>query len=209
MNVAQIVFFVSVTVACGVIIIKILNRYQKGKTVAKEQEFGFNATLIPFPSKVDTTLVEVLRQAEMGTLWVINQIDGHGRRKFELFVRGDLDEKQLDRLGRQNVAPFSRGNPMHKRTLLVAMSGANGVLARLAGGEDIGWAGAELIRKCDAWGICAGGIHATFNSVVASRPQIPGSTGTKEAMTRLQFILAPPKDVLPQRHDSQIFRPLS
>ncbi|MBI5022556.1 MAG: hypothetical protein HZC05_00050 [Candidatus Magasanikbacteria bacterium] len=153
---------------------------------------------------------ELLSQADIGTLWIINHHDG-GRHTYEILVRGVLSAEHLDNLQNQDVDEFQRRNPAHRRTFMAALNGADGVLAKLADGEDIGWAGAELIRRCNEWGIYPGGIKAAFGSVIAGRPQIPGSTGTNAAMTRLNFILEPSKGIPAQiqRRDSQFFRPLA
>lgn len=165
---------------------------------------------VPSPAGKKKDVRELLSHAEVGTLWVITHTDDcTHRRTYEIFVRGDLCEEYLDNLSHQDVEEFSRRNPTHRRTLMAALNGANGAMAKLADGEDIGWAGAEMIRKCNDWGIYPGGIMAAFGSVIAGRLQIPQSKGTNTALTRLQFILEPSKGVTVslQRRDSQFFRP--
>lgn len=206
-----IAFFLFAIVMC----VAILIMHGKGKkpeqsrSDARLAEFEAKATAqAPLPKPKDVR--GLLSQADVGTLWIITHTDDQThRRTYEIFVRGVLNEEHLDNLQHQDVEAFQRRNPLHRRTFMAALNGADGVMAKLADGEDLGWAGAELIRRCDEWGIYPGGIKAAFGSVVAGRPQIPGSTGTNAALTRLQFILEPSKEapVPLQRRDSQFFRP--
>lgn len=204
-----IVFFVFASIICGVILVILFkNKKIEQSPHSRHQSEPEVAKTVP-PLTKGKNVRELLSQADIGTLWIINHMDGRGRRTYEIFVRGVLSSEHLDNLQNQDVEEFDRRNPAHCRTLMATLNGSDGVLARLAEGEDIGWAGTELIRKCNEWGIYPGGIKAAFGSVVAGRLQIPGSTGTNTALNRLQFILESSKEapVPLQRRDSQFFRP--
>lgn len=204
-----IAFFVLASIICGsILVILFKSKKTEQPPYSRHQSEPEVAKIVP-PPKKDKNVRELLIQADIGTLWAINHVDGRGRRTYEIFVRGVLSEEHLDNIQNQDVEEFDRRNPAHCRTLMAALNGADGVLAKLAEGEDIGWAGTELIRKCNEWGIYPGGIKAAFGSVIAGRLQIPGSTGTNTALNRLQFILESSKQApIPlQRRDSQFFRP--
>lgn len=204
-----IVFFILVAVICGsILVILFKNKKTEQSPHSRHQSEPEVAKIAP-PLAKNRNIRELLSQADIGTMWIINHTDGHGRHTYEIFVRGVLSGEHLDNLQNQDVEEFDRRNPAHRRTLMAALNGTYGVFAKLVDGEDIGWAGAELVRKCNEWGIYPGGIKAAFGSAIVGRLQIPGSTGTNTALNRLQFILEPSKEApIPlQRRNSQFFRP--
>lgn len=164
---------------------------------------GAIANLTP-QAPIKQALSQLLREAEIGSLWIIRSFDERGRHVFSVFVRGDLDDQQLDGLSRRDVVAFDKGISIHRRTLVAFMNRHDGPLARLANSEDIGWAGAELIRRCHQWGLIGGGLMAAFRNIVATRPRRAESTATETSLARLEQILAP-SQAAPIRRESQIF----
>lgn len=207
-----ITFFIIVVVICGASLAMIIAGRRKDAS-AMSGDQSTKATVIPltrsFQPPINTALLESLRQAEIGSLWVIHSINERGRRVNDLLVLGDLDERQLDALSRKDIVPFDRTFSLHRSILTNFMHRNNGPLARLADGEDIGWSATELIRKCHQWGIISGGVMETFRRIISSRPRKPGSTATEAAMARIEQILAElptPAPASPKvRRESQIF----
>ena len=138
-------FFVLAAVICGAILVVLFKgkKQEQSRSDARMAEFEAKATAqTPSPKPKDVR--ELLSQAEVGTLWIITHTDDlTHRRTYEIFVRGVLSEEHLDNLEHQDVEAFQRRNPLHRRTFMAALNGADGVLTRLADGEDLGWAGAR------------------------------------------------------------------
>ncbi|MEK9183182.1 MAG: hypothetical protein AAB849_01615 [Patescibacteria group bacterium] len=184
----------------------------KKKAVAEKDGHRANLTVIHDTTvderPINQHLLELLRQASIGSLWVMCRLNERGRRVYDLLVRGDLDEAALQNLSRLDVVAFDRSISQHRSVLTAFMFCNDGPLARLADGDDIGWAMAELIRKCNAWGVIGGGVKKAFSTIIASRSRQAGSTATETAMSRIEQILAEPplRDGAPAPRPSQIFQ---
>lgn len=161
------------------------------------------------PEKGTLASLQQLIQAQPGSFWIIAHTAETEHIWHEIFVRGDeMRMEQLETLlSEGSLTAFDRANPQHKRVLLAVLHGANGIMARLAREEEIGWGGAEILRQCVRWGIVPQDqLLNLYQSAAATAPRQPGSRDTEVGLKRLQFILSEAITATPSRRDSQFLK---
>lgn len=152
--------------------------------------------------------LQQLIQAQPGSFWIITRTTDETEHVWhEIFVRGE--EIRMEQMGallkEGSLTAFDRANPQHKRVLLAVLHGANGIMARLAREEEIGWGGAEILRQCVRWGIVPQNqLLNLYQSTAAAAPRQPGSRDTEVGLKRLQLILS--EVATPSRRDSQFLK---
>lgn len=161
------------------------------------------------PEKETLTALQQLIRAPAGSFWIITRTEEETKRTWhEIFIRGEeILMEQLDALLKKGpLTAFDRANPQHKRILMTVLHGTNGILVRLTREEEIGWAGAEIIRQCVHWGLVPQSqLMTLYQSTATSSPRQPGSRGTEAGLARLQLILNETASA-PVRRDSQFLR---
>lgn len=160
------------------------------------------------PEKETLASLQQLITAQPGSFWIITRTtDEIEHIRHEIFVRGEeIRMEQVGALLKEGLlTAFDRANPQHKRILMTVLHGADGIMARLAREEEIGWAGAEIIRQCVRWGIVPQSqLLILYQSTAAAAPRQPGSRGTEAGLQRLQLILN--EVAVPLRRDSQFLK---
>lgn len=103
--------------------------------------------------------LQQLTQAQPGSFWIITRTSETEHSWHEIFVRGE--EIRMEQVGallqEGSLTAFDRANPQHKRVLLAVLHGANGIMARLAREEEIGWGGGGNPPPVRSLGHCAAG----------------------------------------------------